>query len=177
MINKPSTFDNPNAIHFCRAPSGLLVGWIKKDNAHYWGSGRTYEDMEKHVKNTLYVAKRCSTLSYFLDSSPVDPSDVPIDVMSKHFRTRAWFGDKNKEIESKVAKQPVQKRTRKVTEREIKYDYYDTAMDGDQLVVYGVLRKEVARYKTNPSNRTQDWRRAFNPMSPLAVTNDGDNDD
>ena len=174
MADKPSTYNNPYAIRFCKAPSGLLIGWIEKDNGHYWGSGRTYSDLVTHVKNTLYQGKRCSTYGYFLDSAPVDQSDVPVQFMSKHFKTRAWFGGKEKEYQGATADKPI---SVKPVVTEITYDYYDTAMDGDQLVVYGVLRKEVARYKTNPDNRTQDWRRTFNPMSPIAVTNNGEDDE
>lgn len=174
MAEKPSTYNNPYAIHFCKAPSGLLIGWIEKDNGHYWGSGRTYSDLVTHVKNTLYQGKRCSTYGYFLDSAPVDQSDVPTQYMSKHFRTRAWLGGSEKA--KKMTEEAVDKAIKAQAEQPISYDYYDTAMDGDQLVVYGVVRKEVARYKTNPSNRTPEMR-VTEFIRPMNVTGNGDDDE
>lgn len=163
MGTKPSTYNNPRAIHYCYAPSGRLVGWIEKDNAHYWGSGRTFSDLEKHVKNSLYIAKRCSVIGYFLDSAPVSQEDVPVQVMSHNFRTKAWYGGKEKakvteaiEVAKKsgmITRMQEHVVTKPAPVDDVKYDYFDTAMDGTMLVVYGVVRKEVARYNTNPMNR------------------------
>lgn len=149
MGTLPSTFNNPRAIHYCKAPSGLYVGWIVKDNGHYWGSGRTYSDMEAHVKNTLYQARKCPTSGYFLDSSPVDQSDVPVELMAKAFKTRAWLGGSEKA--KKITEEAVNKAIKEQAEQPISYDYYETAMDGRTLVVYGLVRKEVARYKMSPN--------------------------
>jgi len=162
MTEKPITFNNPRAIHFCKAPSGKLVGWIEKDNAHYWGSGRTYSDLEKHVKNTLYIAKRMPVIGYFLDSKPVKQEDVPIQFMSKGFKTRAWYGGKEKMMS--VIKNEVQTMANTPKPSDSHYDYFDTVMDGQTMIVYGVSRREVARYNMNPANVISDGSPIINKV-------------
>lgn len=139
-------------VHFCRAPSGLWIGWIVKDNAHYWGSGRTMDLMATHVKNTLYAAKKCSTAGYNIASKPCDYDGVPLDLMDKKFKTRAWYGGKGKEYSLPPIAESKPKTTKvvKVAEPE-HYDYYETAMEGHDLVVFGVIKKQVARYNTLPT--------------------------
>ena len=174
MVDKPSTFNNPRAIHYCKAPSGLYVGWIEKDNGRFWGSGRTYSDMETHVKNTLYQAKKCPVTGYFLDSAPVDPADVPVEYMSKNFKTRAWLGGREKAQE--MTKKAIDKAIQEQANAPVNYDYYETAMDGGTLVVYGVVKKEVARYKMSPSNRLP-MVDGVTPYLPKVMLNHGEDDE
>lgn len=147
---------NEKVINFCRAPSGLWIGWLVRNNAHYWGSGRTLDLCAAHVKGTLYQAHKktggISTAGYYIASKPTAYADVPVDLMDKKFKTRAWFGGTGKEyVNNKpeiVKKAPTV--VKKVVE-EPHYDYYETAMDGHDLVVYGVIKKQVARYNTIPA--------------------------
>ena len=136
-------------VHFCRAPSGLWIGWIVKDNAHYWGSGRTMDLMATHVKNTLYAAKKCSTAGYIIASKPCDYAEVPLDLMDKKFKTRAWYGGKGKEYALPPIAESKSKtmKATKATEPEQQYDYYETAMEGHDLVVFGIIKKQVASQK------------------------------
>lgn len=138
-------------IKFCRAPSGLWIGWIVKDNAHYWGSGRTMDIMATHVKNTLYSAKKCSTAGYVIASRPSTWDEVPSSLMDKKFKTRAWWGGKGKEQQKVVVvkTKTVTKPQRKAQPQE-QYDYYETKMEGSDLVVFGVIKRQVARYNTLP---------------------------
>ena len=134
-------------IHFCRAPSGLWIGWIVKDNAHYWGSGRTMDDLVMHVKNTLYQAKKCSTAGYIIASRPSTPDEVPMSVMGQTFKTRAWYGGtaRAQEAMEKALLEEQQKATQQKTES-TDYDYYEYKVVEGKLVVFGVIRKEVASY-------------------------------
>lgn len=138
-------------IKFCRAPSGLWIGWIVKDNAHYWGSGRTMDLMATHVKNTLYSAKKCSTAGYVIASRPSTWDEVPSTLMDKKFKTRAWWGGKGKEQQKVVVvkTKTVTKPARKAQPQE-QYDYYETKMEGGDLVVFGIIKRQVARYNTLP---------------------------
>lgn len=147
-------------IRFCRAPSGLWVGWLMKDNAHYWGSGRTLDKLVQNCKNTLYQAhKGVSTHGYYLDSKPTPIDDMPVEIMNKSFQTRAWYGGRTKKAEAlggvnTQTTEPTKRAPRKQTVQEIDYDYYDHKFVDGELIIYGVVRKEVARYKLNP-NRPQ----------------------
>lgn len=138
-------------IKFCRAPSGLWIGWIVKDNAHYWGSGRTMDLMATHVKNTLYTAKKCSTAGYVIASRPSTWDEVPSELMDKKFKTRAWWGGKGKEQQKVVVvkTKTITKQPRKAHQQE-QYDYYETKMEGGDLVVFGIIKRQVARYNTLP---------------------------
>ena len=145
---------NERTINFCRAPSGLWVGWITKDNAHYWGSGRTMDDLVKHVKFTLYSAKKCSTAGYMIASKPTPQDEVPLEVMDKKFQTRAWYGGKNKQEQIIVAKAMAQEAKKDAvieTTPKKEYMYYETEQVDGTLVVYGIVREEVARFNLNPN--------------------------
>lgn len=144
---------NDKTIRFCRAPSGVWVGWIEKDNAHYWGSGRTLDDLVKHVKYTLYAAKKCSIAGYYIASMPTPQEDVPVDVMSKMFRTRAWYGgrqSKEKAIESAINFQKANAIATTANEKK-NFTFYETETVDGTLVVYGIIREEVARFNLAPT--------------------------
>lgn len=135
-------------IHFCRAPSGLWIGWIVKDNAHYWGSGRTMDDLVVHVKNTLYQAKKCSTAGYIIASRPSTPDEVPLNVMGQNFKTRAWYGGTARAQEAvEKAMLEEEKRTKQQEIKDTVYDYYEAITKDGVLTVYGIIKKEVATYK------------------------------
>ena len=155
-------------VHFCRAPSGLWIGWIVKDNAHYWGSGRTMDLMATHVKNTLYAAKKCSTAGYIIASKPCEYAEVPLDLMDKKFKTRAWYGGKGKEyaLPPIAESKPKTAKATKVAEPE-QYDYYETAMEGHDLVVFGIIKKQVARYNTLPTGIVTVTKTATVKPAPL----------
>ena len=147
---------NERVINFCRAPSGLWVGWIVKDNAHYWGSGRTMDDLVKHVKFTLYSAKKCSTAGYGIASKPTPQDEVPLEVMDKKFQTRAWYGGKNKQEQIIVANATIQEAKKDAvieTAPKKEYMYYETDQVDGTLIVYGIVREEVARFNLNPATK------------------------
>lgn len=145
---------NERVINFCRAPSGLWVGWIVRDNAHYWGSGRTMDDLVRHVKFTLYTAKKCSTAGYVIATKPTPQDEVPLEIMDKKFQTRAWYGGKEKQAQQIMAKAEIEKAKKDaVIEAAPKkeYMYYETDQKDGTLIVYGIVREEVARFNLNPN--------------------------
>lgn len=160
---------NYKVVNFCKAPSGLWIGWIVKDNAHYWGSGRTMELMFIHTKNSLYTAKHCSTAGYAIATKPSFIKDVPVEYMSKNFKTRAWLGGRDKA--EKIAQEAVDAAAAEPTVDNTEYDYYDSKFEGDELVVYGVIKREVARYKRDPNRKPYNGDKSFFVPLPTATTN------
>lgn len=160
-------------IYFCKSPySDKWIGWIIKDNAHYWGSGRTLDDLVMHVKNTLYSYKQCSTAGYILDTKPTPIEEVPLDKMSKMFYTKGWMGGPTKAQE--IREQQLEASLLQPTEEKVEYDYYDSKFEGDELVVYGVIRREVARYKRDPNRKPyKDYDKLAVPFNVLT---NGDKD-
>lgn len=158
----------PKTIYFCRSPySDKWIGWIIKDNAYYWGSGRSLDDLVMHVKGTLYGYKQCSTAGYIIDTKPTPVDQVPVDKMSKMFYTKGWMGGPAKA--SEVREKAYQDSLTQPKEERVDYDYYDSKFEGDELVVYGVIRREVARYKRDPNRKPYSF-----PMNREPVNGDKD---
>lgn len=169
-------------IRFCKAPSGQWVGWIIKNNAHYWGSGRTLDDMCVHVKNTLYQGlKGASVIGYIIDTKPTPIDEVPVDLMSKGFRTRAWFGGaaRVREMTNNFAQQALDDMFAKPKDEPVKYDYYEHKTENNELIVFGVIRQEVARFKLQEKPAFKVPLTVSKPSDMMLFNNskpDGDDD-
>lgn len=133
-------------VNFCRAPSHYWVGWCVYENGTYYASGTTLDKMLYCIKRRLWTDKKISVRGVILASKQSDPSEAPISVFKSMFLTKYWYpkGDDVVRTTPKTSA-PVE------TVKEQTYDYYDTLTTGDELIVYGILRKEVARYKLNPN--------------------------
>lgn len=143
-------------VNFCRAPSHFWVGWCKYENGTYYASGNTLDKMLYHIKRSLWTERRISVRGVVLASKQSTPEDAPTDLFSKTFKTKYWYG-RNEFGDYVIQKEEEKPTTKTVAEPlpepvgELDYDYYDTLTTGDELIVYGILRKEVARYKLNPN--------------------------
>jgi hypothetical protein len=98
------------------------------------------------IKRRLWTEKKISVRGVVLSSKQSDTSEAPIDIFSPTFITKYW-----RQKESDVVKTTPKASAPVETVKEQTYDYYDTLTTGDELIVYGILRKEVARYKLNPN--------------------------
>ena len=84
---------------------------------------------------------------------PTPQEDVPVDVMSKMFRTRAWYGgrqSKEKAIESAINFQKAHAIATTANEKK-NVTFYETETVDGTLVVYGIIREEVARFNLAPT--------------------------
>ena len=132
-------------VNFCRAPSHMWVGWVEYENGLYYSSGKTMDDLVYHIKINLYQNKRVSARQIIIASHPSDQSEVPLDRMGQMFKTKFWY-EKGKKYNT----EPKPKEA--VCGRPVSdYDYYDFVEEDGVVVVYGVKKQEVARYKTNPA--------------------------
>ena len=128
-------------VHFTRAPSHNWIGWCYYENGLYYSAGKTLDNLLHRIKNNLYGAKRVSNRQVMLATKPSDISDVPLEKIGQMFKSKYWY-EKNPDG-TRIDPKPTTITPTQTTE----YDYYDTKMeDGNVLVVYGVVRKEVARY-------------------------------
>lgn len=138
-------------VKFCRAPSQNWVGWCWHENGLYYSAGRTLDDLLHRIKNNLYAQKRISAKQIYLATRQSKIEDAPVERMTQMFKTKYWYGkDGYGDIIIPQESKPVDKPLPEPT-GQTDYDYYDTVSTGDELIVYGILRKEVARYKLNPN--------------------------
>lgn len=142
------------AINYCLAPSGNYVGWIVVDNGHYFGSGRTIDAMLKNVKYTLYFHKRMSVKGLYLNDKPTLLPEVPVQFMTKAFKTRAWFNHHNGPVtETKFVH--ISNESTKPVESEETYDFYEYKKVNGVLEVYGC--KKIKEYQLQKQlNSTTD---------------------
>ena len=169
-------------VNFCRAPSHYWVGWCYYENGCYCAYGTTLDQMLYNIKRTLYTKKRVSALKVFLNTKQSLQEEAPLNLFKQIFKTKYWYPkevarihdqfipDEPKETTVMVKPKP------KDTDKDIKYDYYDTKYIDGELVVYGVLTKEVARYKLkqNPFAIPADLTPKVKPFGePIAVLNGG----
>lgn len=136
-------------VNFCRAPSHYWVGWCVYENGTYYASGNTLDKMLYCVKRRLWTDKKISVRGVVLASKQSTPADAPVNLFTKTFKTKYWKDDGVQVDDYSVDDKPVTKTLSKPKEPE--YDYYETLSTGEELIVYGILRKEVARYKLNPN--------------------------
>lgn len=139
-------------VKFCRAPSHNWVGWCTYENGMYCSAGKTLDNLLHRIKGNLYACKRVSGRQIFLATKQSTPDDAPLEKMSAMFKTKFWY-DRNEHGDFIIPKQTEKPAPKPVPEPkgDLVYDYYDTLSTGDELIVYGILRKEVARYKLNPN--------------------------
>ena len=140
-------------VNFCRAPSHNWVGWCEYENGMYYSAGKTLDNLLHRIKGNLYASKRVSGRQIFLASKQSTADDAPIERMTAMFKTKFWY-DRNEFGDFVVPKQVEKPVPKPLPEPkgDLDYDYYDTVSTGEELIVYGILRKEVARYKLNPNN-------------------------
>lgn len=152
-------------VNFCRAPSHMWVGWAEYENGMYYSSGKTMDDLVYHIKLNFYQNKRISARQIIIASKQSDPSEAPLDRMSKMFKTKYWY-EKGEGYKSNQNKPMAPKKTtEKPVVDDTEYDYYDTLTTDNELIVYGVKRREVARYKMNSAKPF-----ALPPVAPSVPT-------
>lgn len=128
-------------VKFCRAPSNYWVGSVMYKNGTYFVSGNTMEELYQHAAKRLYNLDRVPRSLVQIESRQSLPSEMPIDKMSKTFKTRFWL-PKNVVLESPgeiAAKEPVVI-TKTEKPAKIKYDYHTYKIVNGKLIVYGVCK-------------------------------------
>lgn len=146
-------------VDFCRAPSGLYIGWAVVNNGHYWASGRTLDLLNSHIKFCLRDRAGICYSSVMLASKPTQMQDVPVDLMSKQFRTLYWLGGAKSRLTEmeklhyshtgcrdlrEIQKEDVDKAEPTDKVKEPEYDFYNYQRQGNKLVVWGCVK--VAEY-------------------------------
>lgn len=150
-------------VKFCRAPSQMWVGSVMYKNGTYFASGRSLDHMVDRIKKRLYAVDRVPFSSVQLESTQSLPSEMPIQFMTKLFRTKYWLPNdvimpkpetiiKNEKAESKpkpVVKEPV---TPVVVEP--KYVYHTYKVENGKLIVYGHVK--IAEYKLETETKNME---------------------
>lgn len=130
-------------IKFTKNPEkSFWVGWAEYENGTYFSTGRTLDELVKHMKLNLYSAKRVSGRQIYLDTKQSTIADVPTEKMSAIFRGRYW---KSAPIPEPVAC-PVEHPTEAPATPKPAYDYFEYKVKDGRLIVYGVKRDMITSY-------------------------------
>lgn len=163
------------------------IGWTMYNNGTYYASGDTLDFMIKNLHvNMRYHYGIDET--YELDTKPSPQSEMPVRIMNKKFITTAISGGgKTKQTMKRFAKatglklldretlennlramggsrksdEPIVKEKVEKPENAV-YDYYESETVNGELVVYGIRRAEVARFKLAPTPKN-DYTRPIEP--------------
>lgn len=143
-------------VKFTKNPAGdLWIGWTEYENGTWFASGRTLDMLVKRMKVRLWTDKHVSMRQVYLDTNKSNITDVPVDKMTKVFRTKFWR-DYQRTAEQSLEQKPVEKPAeQKVFSRdlgEVKYDYYEYKVKDGHLVVYGILRREINSFDLRKNN-------------------------
>ena len=155
------------SVSFTKNPAGTYwVGWTKYENGMYWASGRTLDDLIRHMKHRLYLEKGVSRRQVYLDTKQSTRLDVPFNLMSNMFYGKFWKNSMSKKdadndkllniaaktateltapapVEEPVAS-PAEEPSEKLPEQ---YDYCEYEEKDGRLVVYGVKRVLITSYE------------------------------
>lgn len=164
-------------VKFCRAPSQLWVGCTTYKNGTYFASGNTLDAMVERMKKRLYVVDRVPFSSVIIESKQSLPSEMPLQFMTKLFRTKYW-NQRGVEMESQINIKErelpdVVVKEKKTTKPE--YSEYTYKVKDGKLVLYGFVK--IAEYPL-AKDFTQTTPRQLGDVQivPFATTNTGDND-
>lgn len=140
-------------VKFCKGPKGLWIGVTEYNGGHEFATGRTLDDLMKHIKFCMSRKHNVSARQCILDTKQTDTYEfgkLYNPFMSPIFKGRYWV-DKNKGefSESETVNQPVVVAYPKPTK---KSGEYITETQGQELVVYEL--REVARYKLHGVSET-----------------------
>ena len=163
------------------------IGWTMYNNGTYYASG---DNLDFMLKN-LYVNMRYHhgiDETYELDTKPSPQSEMPMRIMTKKFITTTILGKRRgisatkrqaKATELKLLDretlehnlramgdcrkydEPIVKEKVEKPENAV-YDYYESETVNGELVVYGIRRAEVARFKLAPAPKN-DYTRPIEP--------------
>ena len=164
-------------VKFCRAPSGFWVGCLVYKNGTYFASGNTLDDLYHHMHKRMYNEARILKSSIQIESRQSLPSEMPVEKMSKSFKTRYWY-PKGVELASsgEIASTEPPKQKRKEVEKPMAYDHHTYEVVDGKLVIYGVVHKFVKLAEYNLANVPVPAPSGikvepFNPDVPVALTN------
>lgn len=155
-------------VKFTKNPDGTLwIGWAEYENGTYFASGHTMDNLVYRMKQCLYAKKRVSFSQVWLDTKQSTKDDVPVDLMTKMFRTKYWRDYQRTPAQSAQTISAIEKAiaTPKPAEqllaapKETKYDYYEYKVKDGHLCVYGVKRDMITSYdlrKTNTEGGNDD---------------------
>lgn len=166
-------------VKFCRAPSGFWVGCLVYKNGTYFASGNTVDNLHHRMHKRMYVEARILKSQIQIESRQSLPSEMPVEKMSKAFKTRFWY-PKNVELSSvgEIASQEEPKKRVKQprpVETPAVYDHHTYEVVNGKLVVYGVVHKVVKLAEYNLANvpSSSDIKVAPTlPEVPVALFND-----
>lgn len=144
-------------VKFTKNPDGTLwIGWTEYENGTYFASGHTLDNLVYRMKQCLYNKKRVPFSQVWLDTKQSTKGDVPVDLMTKMFRTKYWRDGLRTPAQSVQATSTTEKSVeQKVFSRdlgEVKYDYYEYKVKDGHLVVYGILRREINSFDLRKNN-------------------------
>lgn len=129
-------------VKFTKNPAGdLWIGWAEYQNGTYFASGHTMDNLVYRMKQCLYAKKRVPFSQVWLDTKQSTKDAVPVELMSKMFRTKYW---RDGQETAKQMSQPVERLL--AAPKETKYDYYEYKVKDGRLCVYGVKRDMITSY-------------------------------
>lgn len=167
-------------VKFCRAPSGFWVGCLVYKNGTYFASGSTLDELYHRMHKRMYVEGRILKSQIQIESRQSLPSEMPVEKMSKAFKTRFWY-PKDVELSSvgEIASTEPPKKERmkrqRITEAPTVYDHHTYEVVDGKLVIYGVVHKVVKLAEYNLANVPSPSAiqvEPFNPKVPVALPND-----
>lgn len=140
-------------VKFCKGPKGLWIGVTEYNGGHEFATGRTLDDLMKHIKFCMSRKHNVSARQCILDTKQTDAYEFEKlykPFMSSIFKGRYWV-DKNKGEfqEPKADLEPVVVASPRPTKKSCEYV---TETNGQELVVYEL--REVARYKLHGVSET-----------------------
>lgn len=144
-------------VKFTKNPDGTLwIGWAEYENGTYFASGHTMDNLVCRMKQCLYAKKRVSFSQVWLDTKQSTKDDVPVELMTKMFRTKYWRDYQRTPAQSAQATSAIEKtKNTEVVLRDTdttKYDYYEYKVRDGKLVVYGIVRREINSFDLRKPN-------------------------
>lgn len=140
-------------IEFLLAPSNRYVGWVVYNNAYYYGSANTLERLEHNVQQNLWKSYgKGLNVRLRLASKPTEREFVPLDKMSNHFKSRAYFAHKMVDTVRKdqrpVFKRTVEKTVEPVVKQQPKKENKTTHFyEVQNGILYVYEKKLIATYE------------------------------
>lgn len=142
-------------VKFTKNPAGdLWIGWAEYQNGTYFASGHTMDNLVYRMKQCLYAKKRVPFLQVWLDTKQSTKDDVPVDLMTKMFRTKYWRDGLRTPEQSVQVTNEKQEKAKRVSSNidTIKCDYYEYKVRDGKLIVYGVIRREINSFDLRKPN-------------------------
>ncbi len=136
------------------APNGYYLSVLVHDNKHIYASGRTPDDLEKRTKKNAYLHCRLSASDVHLEHER--SAAIDLRFCSKNFRTRfvekvcpgqvnTWTRTE-KAIYAEEHDEAPEDKVCSVAEEPKKIEEFSYSEEDGVLIVYKVVREEVARY-------------------------------